>query len=132
MLAEITFVLCSLIFVGFSFFITEPRDWLGRTSPKYFFCVEWDVKPYSVQLKKPRRGQRMFRPFGPTTSTLVGTSRIGCTEGFMKRYGVLPSVCPSVGVRLLLWARRAGDIDRLVQQRRANAGSAALSAYVGS
>jgi len=31
---------------------------------------------------------------------------------------------------LLLWARRAGDIDRLMQQRRANAGSGALSAYV--
>jgi len=25
---------------------------------------------------------------------------------------------------LLLWARRAGDIDRLLQRRRANAGSA--------
>jgi len=34
---------------------------------------------------------------------------------------------------LLLWARRAGDIDRLLQQRRrANAGSATLSAYVRS
>jgi len=33
---------------------------------------------------------------------------------------------------LLLWARRAGDIDRLQQQRRTNAGSATLSAYVGS
>ena len=31
---------------------------------------------------------------------------------------------------LLLWARRAGDIDRLLQQRRAKAGSATLSAYV--
>jgi len=37
---------------------------------------------------------------------------------------------------LLLWARRAGDISRLLhagaqQQRRADAGSATLSAYVG-
>jgi len=33
---------------------------------------------------------------------------------------------------LLLWTRRARDIDRLVQQLWANEGSAALSAYVGS
>ena len=45
----------------------------------------------------------------------------------MKRYGVRPSVCPSVpawvhsgksaAADLLLWARRAGDIDRLLQQQ---------------
>jgi len=36
-------------------------------------------------------------------------------------------------VGMLLWARRrAGDIDRLLQQRRANAGSGTLSACVGS
>jgi len=33
---------------------------------------------------------------------------------------------------LLLWALLAGDIARLLQQRRANAGSATSSAYVGS
>ena len=33
---------------------------------------------------------------------------------------------------LLLRVRRAGDTDRLLQQRRANADSATLSAYVGS
>jgi len=33
--------------------------------------------------------------------------------------------------RFAQWARLAGDIDRLLQQRRANAGSATLSAYVG-
>jgi len=33
---------------------------------------------------------------------------------------------------LLLWARRAGDVNRLLQQRRVNAGSATLSAYLGS
>jgi len=59
----------------------------------------------------------------------------------MKRYDVRPSIrssAPSAccsGVRwvwLLLWVRRVGDIGRLLQQRRANAGSATLSAYVGS
>ena len=50
---------------------------------------------------------------------------------------VRPSVCPirsphAAAAGLLLWARRAGDIDRLLQQRRANAGSTTLSAYVGS
>jgi len=33
---------------------------------------------------------------------------------------------------LLLWARQAVNIDLLLQQRRANAGSATLSAYVRS
>ena len=59
----------------------------------------------------------------------------------MKRYGVRLSVCLSVcSIRplqqrvagLLLWARRVGDINRLLQQRRANAASATLSAYVSS
>jgi len=41
----------------------------------------------------------------------------------MKRYGVHPSVCPShllqsIAADLLLWARRPGDTDRLLQQRR--------------
>jgi len=26
-------------------FSTKPRDWLGRTSPKFLFCVGFDVKP---------------------------------------------------------------------------------------
>jgi len=33
---------------------------------------------------------------------------------------------------LLLWAWRAEDINQLLQQQTANAGSATLSAYVGS
>jgi len=54
----------------------------------------------------------------------------------MKRHGVRPSVCPSrplhsAAAGLLLWARQGGDVDQLLQQRRANAGSATLSAYEG-
>ena len=50
---------------------------------------------------------------------------------------VRPSVCSTrspnaATVGLLLWSRRARDIYRLLQQRRANAGSATLSAYLGS
>ena len=41
-----TIRLCNLRFVGFSFFSTGPRGWLGRND---LFSVEWDVKPYSVQ-----------------------------------------------------------------------------------
>jgi len=53
-----------------------------------------------------------------------------------------PSVCFSVdqpptaayrlAAGLLLWAWWAGDIDPLLQQWQPNAGSATLSAYVGS
>jgi len=60
----------------------------------------------------------------------------------VRRPAVCPSFSPSVRLSvhgsksstagLLLWARQAGDIDRLPQQRRANAGSATLSAYVDS
>jgi len=77
--------------------------------------------------------------------SFVGTSYIVCGAGFIKRYSVRPSVCLSVpawdclsiGVKpavagLLLWAQRAGDINWLLQQWRVNAGSATLSAYVGS
>jgi len=57
----------------------------------------------------------------------------------MKLSSVRPYVCPSVpsfGRRtlLLLWARRPGDIDRLLHGRRlaASASSVTLSADVGS
>ena len=58
----------------------------------------------------------------------IGTARIACGAESMKRHGVRPSV-PA-------WTPAGGDIDRLLhgaQQRgvrRANAGSATLSAYV--
>jgi len=43
---------------------------------------------------------------------------------------------PRLALRLLLWARRAGDIGRLLHGSSgvllANTGSATLSAYVGS
>ena len=39
-----------LLWYRFSFFSTMPRDWLGRTSPKWptRLRVEWDVKVNSV------------------------------------------------------------------------------------
>ena len=55
----------------------------------------------------------------------------------MHRSGIHTSVCPTAA-GLLLWARPAGDIDRLLHSaqqqgmQQANAGSATLSAYVGS
>jgi len=54
----------------------------------------------------------------------------------MKRYGVRPSVRPSVPLPPLQLpsARDVIDIDRLLHGRRtaANAGSATFSAYVGN
>jgi len=58
----------------------------------------------------------------------------------MKLSGVCPSVCPIIrpahaaAAGLLLWARRARDIDRLLhgQHSAANANSVTLSADVGS
>jgi len=63
----------------------------------------------------------------------IGTGRVVYGAGSMKRCGVRLSVCPSVrpslpararnskpaAARLLLRARRMGDIDRQLQQRRA-------------
>ena len=34
-----------LLLCFFQFFSTKPRDWLGRTSPKWPIFVGWDVKP---------------------------------------------------------------------------------------
>jgi len=48
----------------------------------------------------------------------------------MYTYTLVDGLARAAG--LLLWARRAGDIDRLQQQQPANAGSATVSAYVGS
>jgi len=67
-----------------------------------------------------------FTPFGS-----VRTVR---RAGSIQRSRVRLSVCPTrpthaadAGSLLL-----AGDIDQLLQQRQANAGSATLSAYIGS
>jgi len=60
-----------------------------------------------------------------------------CWAGSMKRNGVRPSVCPGwthcskTAAGGLLPPHRARDIDWLLQRERANAGSAALRAYVG-
>jgi len=37
----------------------------------------------------------------------------------MKRYGVRSSLRSSMGPQQQMWARRAGDVDRLLQQHRA-------------
>ena len=83
-------------------------------------------------------------PVIASASIFIGTVRIVSGEVSTKRYGVRPSVSPSACPRMTgpqqqthccrfaAVARRAGDIDPLLQQRRANAGSATLSAYVGS
>ena len=58
----------------------------------------------------------------------TGTARIACGAGSVKRHGVRPSVCPSMGrqqqaqVCCSERAARTGDIDRLLQQRRAAGG----------
>ena len=61
---------------------------------------------------------------------LTGAGRIVCGEGFMQlpdvRQSVRLSVCPfrplhPAAVGLLLWARRPGDIDRLLHGRRSAA-----------
>jgi len=92
---------------------------------------------------------RKYQLLGASSSEclFIRTVRIVCGAGSMKRYGVrpsvrpfvCPSVCPSMGPQqqtpccsLLLWTRWAVNIDRLLQQRRVNAGSATLSACVGS
>jgi len=59
----------------------------------------------------------------------VANARMVCEAWSMKRYVVHPSVRPFLShspaaarareAGLLLWARRVGDIDRLLQQRRA-------------
>ena len=50
----------------------------------------------------------------------------------MKRYDVSTTVCPSkaAAAGLLLWVRRAGDIDRLLQKQWVNVDSATLSTYI--
>jgi len=71
---------------------------------------------------------------------IIDTARTVCGAVSMKLSGVCLSVCLSVrpsnytaaAASLLLWARRAGDIDRLLHSRRSNASSVTLSADVGS
>jgi len=75
---------------------------------------------------KPSPVKQRSQPVGTATACILSGA------GFMKRYGVRSSVrlfvhLPSIWANsskpaaagLLLWARRAGDIDRLWQQWRA-------------
>jgi len=53
-------------FIGFVlFFNSDPRDWLGRTFPKWPIFVEWDVKPCSISCSIPSRpyisADRLYR-----------------------------------------------------------------------
>jgi len=48
----------------------------------------------------------------------VDTARIECGAGSMKLSGVRLSVRPIIAAGLLLWARRPGDVDRLLHGRR--------------
>jgi len=78
------------------------------------------------------------------TAVAVDTARMVCGRVYVtvRCPSVRPSVCPSepawadsskpVAAGLLLWARLAGNVARLLQRRCANAGGATLSAYVGS
>ena len=50
----------------------------------------------------------------------IGTACVVCGARSMKRYNVRPFVCPSSSSKpaaagLLLWARRAGDVDGLLE-----------------
>ena len=76
-----------------------------------------------------------------TSSFLVGTVCKLCGAGSVKRYDVRLSVCPFMShsskpaaTGLLLWARRAGDIDYCCNSsvQQTTAGSATLSAHIGS
>jgi len=82
------------------------------------------MRPKNVELRKHTKNQG--------TAMTIGTARIvSCCAGSMKRRGVRPSVCLSWPARayssksaaaglllgaadLLLRARRAGDIERLL------------------
>jgi len=57
---------------------------------------------------------------------------VRCPSVCLSQHGTTAANLQSASAGLLLWARRTGDIDRLLHQRRPNAGSATLSAYVGS
>jgi len=72
----------------------------------------------------------------------IGTARVVCVSVRLSFCPIRPLQQRAAG--LLLWARRAGDIDRLLHGRRRSstgaaarraaedAGSATFSAYVGS
>jgi len=84
------------------------------------------------QLRNPTLGNRVWATFFTRMHSM--RSRVYATVG---RPSARLCVCPirplhAAAAGLLLWVRRAGNIDRLPQQQRANAGSAMLSAYVCS
>jgi len=67
-------------------------------------------------------------------SLFIGTACIVCGAGSIQLSGIHLSVCPvqppcTTAAGLVLWAQLAGNIDQLLQQWQANAGTATLSAY---
>ena len=70
-------------------------------------------------------------PITGTASTVCGAgSIVRCPLSVRLSVPAWTNCRKATAAGLLLWARQAGDIDRLQQQRRANAGSATWSAYV--
>jgi len=76
--------------------------------------------------RQPTDAQICVKTFCSVAYSLIGNAGIVCEAGSMNRYGVRPSVCPicplqqrAVGFAAV--GPVAGDIDRLLQQRRAAA-----------
>ena len=59
--------------VSFRFFSTKPRDWLGRTSPRDLFCVEWDVKSEPNQFERDPFGK--WHRFSTTRMSFLRTNQ---------------------------------------------------------
>ena len=97
---------------------------LGWKSVRQVCHSVFRIRP---ELVTRRHSQEISKHVGLLAS--LGASLFFCTDGIvcgalsMKRSFVCPSICPirrrhAAAAGLLLWARRAGDIDRLLRQRR--------------
>ena len=123
---------------------------VGGSSDVAFCCQHYSncgvAANLATVLEELLQQQSIFHLLQLIMMMMIGTAPIVCGARSMKQYRVrrCPSVCLSVclsqhappsgksAAGVLLGARRAGDIDLLLQWWWVNVGNAMLSAFMGS
>jgi len=126
---------CYLLLVSYAMH-SYRNDAVARSALLVVFaCLVGAVNVCSVCSRLPLL-QRDRRLLAPTVRTRLRHQHgrrllqyVAEQAGSMLRYGVRPSVCPSMGPQQQTRCCRVAAVE---DQRRANASSATLSAYVGS
>jgi len=116
----------TFVMLGLGFSQTKPGDWLGETSPKWLFCVEWGIKPQLSQCELIEMLFGMWTQMDPRSLVLSG-GQVSSGEGAILRASSGPLWCighiwhePKL---LVKWWQRCSLSVSVLQQLVSNEGN---------